>query len=507
MLYQTVQAWLETFLLRHTPDPDDPAEPRTMPRFVTEELRAFLACGIAAHGFCRVYCTACGKDELVAFSCKRRGFCPSCCGRRMADTAAFLVDEVLPAVPVRQWVLSLPHTLRVLCAYNPEALRAVRALFVRAVSLCLLRKAPRDLPRARPGAIVFVQRCDSALRLDVHFHALFADGVFACGLGERRATFHPLAELIDDDIARVVRKIQNGVQRFLRKRGLLREPDEPVDSTADTDLLQLHGASAEGRAAFGNHRGQLDCRPGRGSASVPRPNGEKSLCRDLDGFSLHAATCVAADRTDRLEHLIRYVARPPIANDRLAVLPDGRIAYALKKRWRDGSTHVVLDPMTFLERLCALVPRPHKKLVTYHGVFAPAAGYRDRVVPERSGAAPCRHLPSAAEEGQQPPPQIDVDSPPPHRRPRAPHVPRRKPPLRRRYYPWAELLRRVFGTDALVCPDCRGPRRLLAFLTDPPVVRKILAHLGMATQPPALARARPPPTQRATRFHGEVGDE
>ena len=68
VLYQTVQAWLETFLLRHSPDPDDPASPRTLPRFVTQELRAFLACGIAAHGFCRVHCTACGKDELVALA-------------------------------------------------------------------------------------------------------------------------------------------------------------------------------------------------------------------------------------------------------------------------------------------------------------------------------------------------------------------------------------------------------------------------------------------------------
>jgi len=153
------------------------------------------------------------------------------------------------------------------------------------------------------------------------------------------------------------------------------------------------------------------------------------------------------------------------------------------------------------------VPRPHKKLVTYHGVFAPAAGYRDRVVPERTSAAPCRHLPSPVAAGQQPSPEIDAPPPPPRRRPRAPHVPRRrKPPLRRRYYPWAELLRRVFGTDALVCPACHGPRRLLAFLTDPPVVQKILAHLGMATEPPALARARPPPTQRVTRFLDEESD-
>ena len=79
-----------------------------LPRFVRRELHRYLDCGILAHGFARVFCSNCGRDELVAFSCKGRGFCPSCCGRRMADTAAHLVDDVLPRVPVRQWVLSLP---------------------------------------------------------------------------------------------------------------------------------------------------------------------------------------------------------------------------------------------------------------------------------------------------------------------------------------------------------------------------------------------------------------
>jgi hypothetical protein len=83
-----------------------------VPRFVARELRAFLRCGVLAHGFVRVHCDGCGLDRVAAFSCKGRGFCPSCDGRRMADTAAQFVDRVLPEVPVRQWVLSLPQALR-----------------------------------------------------------------------------------------------------------------------------------------------------------------------------------------------------------------------------------------------------------------------------------------------------------------------------------------------------------------------------------------------------------
>ena len=79
-----------------------------LPKFVKEEFGAFLECGILAHGFLRLRCADCTHDKLVAFSCKRRGFCPSCGARRMAETAAHLVDQVIPNVPVRQWVLRRP---------------------------------------------------------------------------------------------------------------------------------------------------------------------------------------------------------------------------------------------------------------------------------------------------------------------------------------------------------------------------------------------------------------
>ena len=73
-----------------------------LPRFVIDEVEAFLRCGILTHGFTRVACDCCRERRLVAFSCKRRGFCPSCLGRRMCDFAAHLRDHVMPTVPVRQ---------------------------------------------------------------------------------------------------------------------------------------------------------------------------------------------------------------------------------------------------------------------------------------------------------------------------------------------------------------------------------------------------------------------
>jgi hypothetical protein len=89
-----------------------------LPRFVEQEFRDFLTCGCLAGGFARFHCDAGGEDRLVPFSCKGRGFCPSCGGRRMAERAAHLVNHVFPDVPVRQWVLSLPYRLNA-CRHLP----------------------------------------------------------------------------------------------------------------------------------------------------------------------------------------------------------------------------------------------------------------------------------------------------------------------------------------------------------------------------------------------------
>jgi hypothetical protein len=103
VLYRLVQQHAASFIA-HT----EASTGAALPRFNKAEFDAFLECGILAHGFLRLRCGECGHDKLVAFSCKRRGFCPSCGARRMSQTAAHLVDHVIPHVPVRQWVLSLP---------------------------------------------------------------------------------------------------------------------------------------------------------------------------------------------------------------------------------------------------------------------------------------------------------------------------------------------------------------------------------------------------------------
>ncbi len=113
-----------------------------LPRFIKDEFDAFIECGIPAHGFLRLRCGECGHDKLLAFSCRRREFCPSCGAWRMSQTAAHRVDYVIPHVPVRQWVVSLPIPLRVLPAAQPELVAPV------------LQVVQRDDDR-RHGALAF----------------------------------------------------------------------------------------------------------------------------------------------------------------------------------------------------------------------------------------------------------------------------------------------------------------------------------------------------------------
>ena len=172
LLYQLVEQHYPTFReLREEAG-------RSLPHFVQQEFDAYLKCGRMEAGFLRVRCEQCHAEKLVAFSCKRRGFCPSCGARRMAETAALLADEVLPERPLRQWVLSLPHALRFLLATDPAALTLVLGEAYRAISRHLLHKAGLARSGGATGAVTLVQRFGLALNLNVHFHMLFLDGVY-----------------------------------------------------------------------------------------------------------------------------------------------------------------------------------------------------------------------------------------------------------------------------------------------------------------------------------------
>jgi hypothetical protein len=97
----------------------------------------------------------------------------------------------------------------------------------------------------------------------------------------------------------------------------------------------------------------------------------QTLCADIDGFSLHAAVRCGADDRQALEQLCRYITRPALANERVQTNAAGQVVLKLKTAWRDGTTHLVMSPLEFMQRLAALVPRPRLHLIRLHGVLAP----------------------------------------------------------------------------------------------------------------------------------------
>jgi hypothetical protein len=173
----------------------------------------------------------------------------------------------------------------------------------------------------------------------------------------------------------------------------------------------------------------------------------------MGGFSMHANTACNGDDRDKIEQLIRYVARPPIAESRLYETSDGHIAYRLKKMWSDGTQAVIFKPLQFIEKLIALIPSPKRHLVRYHGVLAPNSSLRSRIVP----------APPAEREAIEPI-QGKVRDP--------------------RRLSWAELLKRTFQVDLTKCPDCGGNVKFIAAIVKRSVVQKILTHLGLPSDLP-----------------------
>ena len=484
-LYQIVQAHFETFRAQAASLRDGEG----LPRFVEGEFRGFLRCGWLAGGFARFRCAACGLDRLVAFSCKGRGFCPSCGGRRMAERAAHLVDHVFPDVPVRQWVLSLPYRLRYRLAWDHDLCRAVVAVFMRAVLGWLRRRAQLgDVAGGRGGAVVVLQRFGGALNLNVHIHALVLDGVFA----KDRAgalVFHPTSSLTALDVAEVLATVEPGIAHLLNRWGIGEDDDSAGEADAWTDeapvLAGLAAASVQGRVALGRQRGARIRREGVAPDEVtPRALG-RCHARS-NGCDLHAGLVVPAGQRERLERVCRYALRPPVARERLSVTGAGQVRLQLRQPWADGTTHVVFDPVEFLGRLAVLVPRPRINLLLYHGVLGPRAAWRADVVPGE--ATPQREVEPQTEDttAQRADGEGEAAA-------QTPGAKRR----RARGRLWADLMRRTFGFDVLACPRCHGRLRLIALIDHTPVIQQILRHLRLPSEVPVPMPARSPPPEHA----------
>jgi len=445
------------------------AQGRALPGYVQREFDDYLKCGRLEHGFLRVRCESCHAEHLVAFSCKRRGFCPSCGARRMAESAALLVDEVFPERPVRQWVLSFPYPLRFLFATRPVIMGQVLGIVYRVIATYLIKQTGYTLKTARTGAVTLIQRFGSALNLNVHFHMLFLDGVYIDG-----DRFRWIKAPSSTELTQLTHTIAHRVGRFLERQGLLERDAENSyltgDAVDDDPLNQLLGHCITYRIAVGPQQGRKVFTLQTVPASDPEDQFGDTVGK-VAGFSLHAGVAAKAHERNKLERLCRYIARPAVSEKRLSLTQQGNIRYQLKTPYKDGTTHVIFEPLDFIARLAALVPKPRVNLTRFHGVFAPNSKHRALVTKAKRG------------QGGQAKKTNDPDEPP-------------TPAERRASMSWAQRLKRVFNIDIETCQTCGGAMKVIACIEDPTVIKKILEHLkqkDQANEPNALPESRAPP--------------
>jgi hypothetical protein len=360
----------------------------SVPRGLTGEVQRYLECGQLRCGFVEVRCEECRTVQVVAFSCKGRGLCPSCTTRRSVETAAHLTAW-LPTVDYRQWTLSLPVSLRWVVLRTRGLLGVVERALVHAVFRWQRARArAQGVTSVAGGATSFLQLFGSALQLTPHFHVLVPEGVWT-----QDGRFVALPPPHTRDVEAVLHR----ALRQLRRR------------LADVECLHLEEDDAS--LLEGLQPLLLDV-PTRGTS--PRARLAVAL-----GFSLHADTAVRANDRQGLETLCRYGARGALALARLRRLDDGTYEY----RTRRGGV-LVLTAAALLKRLLLLVPPRGLHLTRFHGVFAPNASLRPAVALPRVDATPT--LPGTC---------APLSSGP--RRPRL---------------DWATLQQRTFGDDVFRCP-------------------------------------------------------
>jgi hypothetical protein len=202
---------------------------------------------------------------------------------------------------------------------------------------------------------------------------------------------------------------------------------------------------------------------------------------------LHAGVATKADERAKLERLCRYTTRPPVSTKRLSLTRNGRLRYELKTPRRNGTTHVIFEPLDFMyrmygmsrahgcagatiSRLVSLVPKPRVNLTRFHGIFAPNSKYRALITPAKRGRGKKANTLNEAQD------QTSAE--------------------KRASMTWAKRLKRVFNTDIETCNECGGNVRIIASIEDPEVIRKILAHLDEKVTPTGaslLPESRAPP--------------
>ena len=386
VLYQAVQDHFETFLAARS------YEGRDLPEYIIKEFREFLKCGRLEHGLVIVHCADCSHHYPVGLSCKRRGFCSSCGGKRMNETAMHLIDNVLPHAPYRQFVVTVPPALRYWMGTSRKLALAIHRIAVSEIDRYYKTKAMDAYGvEGRPGAISFTQLAGSAVNYNYHWHILYLDGVYVDDGRPQlsRPQLKRLTDLSNEDVEKILGRVVARVTKLCRSKGLLSEEGEILPQVKQDSLFEDHDilaevmdASIRQKIALGERKGQEVRKIGKsfgfeGEIAVPQGH----LCYSQNSFTIHAATAVHESDRKKLEQLIRYISRPPVANHRLKKQKGGTYTYKLKTPWNSGQiTHVKFSGEELIEKLMAIIPTPRAHMSKHCGVFSSHHRLRDQII-------------------------------------------------------------------------------------------------------------------------------
>ena len=459
---------LETWLAERQTDSSRTA----LPSFVEKELRAFLRCGILSEGFTLIHCDVCQEDVPVGYSCKCRGFCPSCGAKRMSETVVHLTENVLPYAPYRQWVVTFPHALRFWMATSRKLTNIVHKIVTRLIMLYYSAVAEElEIKDAIPGGMTFIQRFGNALNLHLHYHIITLDGVYSVAGGT--PVFYHIRGPTDEEVGQIVEAIANAVIKKLRDKGYLSKEADEVDLPSCVDkifqdssqLTSATFASNTMKIAFGERAGQKVRRIGRGFGYEGElPLVKDSRCSSINGFTIHANRYVGQQEREKLQDLIGYAARSAFSHKRLSLKdpqnPAGDLVYELKTPWADGTSAILLSHAELFEKLVALIPPPYIHQTRYFGIFSSHNKWRRKIVLKphvKKG-----FVASQDEQGKS------------------------------ERLSWSRLLRKVFKIDLTICQVCGSKISTVncTVITSHQQIKAVLSLLAITYHPPPIKPAR-----------------
>jgi len=353
---------------------------------IGQTIFRYLDCGCLQNGFARVKCDDCGHEYLVAFSCKRRHFCPSCHQKRVIEFGEWFLDDLAVTVPHRHIVFSIPKLIRRCFLFDRKLLADLSR-----IAWETLKEYMSAAENSMPGCACSIQTFGDFLGFNPHCHIIISDGSFD-EQGNLRVTPYY------DSFA---------LEQLFRHKVLKMLLDKGGITQWHIDLLMSWHHS---------------------------------------GFNVHVCEPIAADDKQALESLAHYIIRCQFSQERMTYLEQSSTVIY---RSKDGHTTKSFTALDWLALIISHIPRHGEQMVRYYGYYSNAARGKRR----KLGM------------GDETPAIIEQEADTPYRKKCRAN--------------WARLIQKIYEIDPLTCPKCNGTMRILAFIEEAAVIRKILDYLGL----------------------------